>query len=93
VTVPWVGVVPVVSDTVAGLALIVCGVGIAWSARTFIEVRADAHRAMREDWARRHTRPPPWWVAWRWPVDPRLDAAFGYAMSVAAIVAGIVLLA
>jgi hypothetical protein len=93
VTALGVAVVPVVSDTVAGLALIACGVGVAWSARTSADVRADAHRAMREDWARRHTGPPPWWAAWRWPVAPRLDLAYGYSISAAAIVVGIVLLA
>jgi hypothetical protein len=82
-----------VSDPVAGIALIACGLGMFWSARAYVSTRRNVHKGFRDEWRRRHgDRRIPWWVYISWPLSWRTDLAIAYVLSAATVVGGILVL-
>jgi hypothetical protein len=71
-----------VSDPVAGIALIVCGLGMFWSARAYVSVRRES----------RPDRRVRWWTHIELPVSQRTELVVAYVLSAAAVVGGILVL-
>jgi hypothetical protein len=77
------------SDTTAGVIMIVAGLGMLWSARSYVEVRGEVHSAMQRQ---ANPRGPRWLRLFLWPVFPRAELVFSYALAAIALVGGIILL-
>jgi hypothetical protein len=80
------------SDTLAGALVIVAGIGMLWSARAYVETRRDSQKRARSEWERKHGRPPPRWAMIVWPMRERTELFIAYAVGVATIVGGVVVL-
>jgi hypothetical protein len=71
-----------VSDTVAGIALIACGLAMFWAARAYVSTRREA----------RPKRRLPAWARIKLPVSQRTELAILYLLSAAVVVGGILVL-
>jgi hypothetical protein len=80
------------SDTVAGIGLIVAGLGLLWSARAYVETRRESQRVARAAWERERGGKPPWWAMFVVPLKQRTELGIAYAIGVAVIVGGVLVL-
>ena len=79
-------------NTLIGLAIILCGVGVLVTARAGVESEMDMQEYLGAQWARRHPNAPRW-VVWLFArrfsrIERRAYRYYGYAVGVVGIVAG-----
>jgi hypothetical protein len=79
-------------NTLIGLVVILCGVGVLSTARAGVEDEMDVREYFGAQWAHRHPNAPRW-VVWMFArrfsrIERRAYRSYGYAVGVVGIVAG-----